>query len=946
MRKIFTHLGVTALAIGASLSVQSQTTDLIISEYAEGSSNNKYIEIYNGTGALVDLTNYELRRISNGGVWTENSYSLTGTIADGATMVFANSSADPVILAAPTVTTAFNSATFFNGDDAIGLAKDDGTGTFVVIDAVGTDGADPGSGWDVAGVSDGTVNHTLIRKPTVCSPDTTWSVTAGTTAANSEWIVMPVDDWNNIGQHTTSCGGGGGGTPTGISELFFSRYVEWQHNATSPQTYNHALEIFNGTSSAIDLTNYKVIKAQNGNGWGDVLDLQGSIAPGATFVITRDPNSNNVTISGDTIWASLNISGDDALGLFKLDMNSADSLIDVIGTPNNDPGSGWDVAGVSEATQNNTLLRKLSVCGPDTNWAASAGTTPSNSQWVVLGENNIMQLGTYVSACGQAEPILGFTNGGASATEDDTNPMTADITLSNENMLPVTFRVDYDSANSTAENGVDINFTPITVIIPANTDTTITISYSIIDDMDDEGLSPEEAIIYIWSAVNADNASPVYTIDIMDNDYVIPTYDIEVLRTVDTNYSPDSLGVYCAIEGIVYGADLFGGGYSFTIIDETSGINALSFSDIDGYVVNEGDELRLVGEVGFYNGLTQFEIDSITVLSTGNCIPFAELVFELNEETESEYIYMFNVHLADPSAWPAPGANANLEIVTQDGDTMMMRLDKDTYIADSITSAPTGSFNLTGIGGQFDSSDPYDEGYQIFPMFAYDFDTTDMTPTGLFVNEVMVDNETTITDENGEYNQWVEIYNSNGTDMDLTGYFMYSPDSEPYRFPRCEDPFIVPANGYALVWGDDAEGANHMDIELDDMDTIGLYTRGGSKIDSIYWDSAMADVSIGHDMDGSGNWVMFEVSTPDATNNDGVILSVITQPNSSNIRIFPNPASDIVNFNENTSFEVFNMIGQKVLVANNTNQIDVSNWEKGIYLIAIEDGTVFKLTVK
>ena len=44
----------------------SQTTDLIISKYGEGTSHNKFIEIYNGTGADVDLTNYSLSSCSNG----------------------------------------------------------------------------------------------------------------------------------------------------------------------------------------------------------------------------------------------------------------------------------------------------------------------------------------------------------------------------------------------------------------------------------------------------------------------------------------------------------------------------------------------------------------------------------------------------------------------------------------------------------------------------------------------------------------------------------------------------------------------------------------------------------------------------------------------------------------------------------------------------------------
>ena len=55
---------------------QTSATDLFISEYAEGSGYNKYIEIYNGTGSTVDLSNYEVWKISNGGTWPEYTLSL------------------------------------------------------------------------------------------------------------------------------------------------------------------------------------------------------------------------------------------------------------------------------------------------------------------------------------------------------------------------------------------------------------------------------------------------------------------------------------------------------------------------------------------------------------------------------------------------------------------------------------------------------------------------------------------------------------------------------------------------------------------------------------------------------------------------------------------------------------------------------------------------------
>jgi hypothetical protein len=186
----------------------SQATDLFISEYIEGSSNNKAVEIFNGTGADVDLSDYELWRVSNGGTWAEATLSLSGTLADGDVYVIANASANASILAVADIT---NGIVSWNGDDAVGLAK-----SGVLIDAIGEDGADPGSGWDVAGVTDGTANRTLIRKSTIISPNTNWASSAGTDAADSEWTVNATDFVADLGSHTFNGGGGGNDTDSEI----------------------------------------------------------------------------------------------------------------------------------------------------------------------------------------------------------------------------------------------------------------------------------------------------------------------------------------------------------------------------------------------------------------------------------------------------------------------------------------------------------------------------------------------------------------------------------------------------------------------------------------------------------------------------------------------------------------------------------------------------------
>ncbi|MEL6806115.1 MAG: lamin tail domain-containing protein, partial [Bacteroidota bacterium] len=111
--------------------------ELFISEYVEGSSNNKYIEIYNGTGADVDLSNYQLLLFTNGNTNPGNTNTLSGILADGDVVVYSNSSAS--IYQGTTINA---SAVGFNGDDAIGLFN---TATNSYADIFGHIGEDPGS---------------------------------------------------------------------------------------------------------------------------------------------------------------------------------------------------------------------------------------------------------------------------------------------------------------------------------------------------------------------------------------------------------------------------------------------------------------------------------------------------------------------------------------------------------------------------------------------------------------------------------------------------------------------------------------------------------------------------------------------------------------------------------------------------------------------------------
>lgn len=161
---------------------ETGNADLFISEYVEGSSNNKYIEIYNPTNEVIDLSAYAIDLNTNGGAsWSKDgtgysNYSeLSGTIAAKSTIVYKNSNAT-IYPGEATVCNAIN----FNGNDPVGLFKNG-----VLIDIIGTFNG---------GSADFAKDVTLRRKPNVTAPSSTYNA--------SQWETLSKDDVSGLGNHT------------------------------------------------------------------------------------------------------------------------------------------------------------------------------------------------------------------------------------------------------------------------------------------------------------------------------------------------------------------------------------------------------------------------------------------------------------------------------------------------------------------------------------------------------------------------------------------------------------------------------------------------------------------------------------------------------------------------------------------------------------------------
>lgn len=156
--------------------------------------------------------------------------------------------------------------------------------------------------------------------------------------------------------------------------------------------------------------------------------------------------------------------------------------------------------------------------------------------------------------------------------------------------------------------------------------------------------------------------------------------------------------------------------------------------------------------------------------------------------------------------------------------------------------------------------------------------TVNYNPPPLYVNELMANNQTTLTDpvEPGESPDWFELYNAGSTPLDLNGYYL-TDDLRQLTQYQITDTLIIPAQGFLLFYADNdpEQGVEHTNFGLNNEgETLALVDKDGLMIIDHYTFGLQGpDLSLGRLPDGSESWTKFSASTPNESNNLGVVLS-------------------------------------------------------------------------
>lgn len=402
-----------------------------------------------------------------------------------------------------------------------------------------------------------------------------------------------------------------------MADLFFSEYIEGSIN-------NKALEIFNGTGSAIDLTadGYIIQMYFNGSTTaGLTINLSGTVAAGDVFVLAQSSANATILALADQTNGAGWFNGDDAIVLRK--GGASGTVVDSIGQIGFDPGTEWGTGLTS--TADNTLRRKTSVTTGDTN---PFDAFDPSVEWDGFATDTFDNLGSYSGGTVPGGVTVAIAAIDPNAAEAGQAPGTFRISRTGDTTSALT--VSY-TISGTATNGTDYtpNLTGTAVIAAGATSVDITITP--VDDSSVEG--SETAILTLVDDADYDlSGSASATVTIADNDVNIT----RIYTIQGAAHRSPLVGQSVATVGIVTAVDSNG----FYLQDATGDGDIATSDGIFVFTntrptVQVGSEVQVSGVVSeFIPGgadtgnlsttqITATNPSAITTLSTGNALPAA-----------------------------------------------------------------------------------------------------------------------------------------------------------------------------------------------------------------------------------------------------------------------------------------------------------------------------------
>ena len=239
-------------------------------------------------------------------------------------------------------------------------------------------------------------------------------------------------------------------------------------------------------------------------------------------------------------------------------------------------------------------------------------------------------------------------------------------------------------------------------------------------------------------------------------------------------------------------------------------------------------------------------------------------------------------------------------------------------------------------------------------------------PATVVINEFLASNTSCCTDENGDYDDYIEIYNPGDEPADIGGLFITNAlgnVDEYFQIPSGNDSTIIDPGGFLLLWADEEseQGVLHVGIELGsgDGEQVGLYLADFTTVvDTLTYIEQTADVAFGNYPDGSGYWLYMNPTPGESNTNELSIDHGYSMPEMYSLyQNFPNPFNPVTTIRYNLSQDaivdiiIYDMMGRVVKTLNNgkkSGRYTSVQWDAtdeagapvgaGIYLYTIQSG--------
>jgi hypothetical protein len=652
---------------GNGLTVNSPEIDIIplittvfFSEYIEGSSSNKALEIFNNSGDVIDLNDFSVAIYSNGSESMSFEYELANAqkdisqLADQNVLVIGNTSADSTIQELAD-TTQF-SITNFNGDDALALLYKGN-----IIDVIGGIGVQPSNGWEVAGIPEATQDKTLVRKASVTEGNSNNLASFGSNCFNSEWIVYEENDFSFLGSH---------------------------FRCTPPTEQVSAFSIQNITESSAELN------------WSKAVGLH-------SLVLIREGGEvNSQPISGDSYAA-------DTLFSSAVELGAGNKIIyagigENVTVSNLNDGNTYHIAAYAYDDVNQCY----NLDSPATASFTTVIALDADSEIRNLGQPGVESLLSSIDQESEAEDVLSFQIADL-ATNDTASTFIEKMVLEPSTPNSLTWGNKLHAILKD-ENG-KINTAQTSIA-----DDKIEIDFSIGEEYEISSGASVDFTLAVWFNRFEVSGTQKFAIQIpVEHEFISTNHSSTLVDTLTANISSNEIEIVEAFDGIqdirngVVGQTYLTTGYvssgnfgvgnsQFYIQKDDSSAyeqGIAVYSDSTMLDLNQGNRLKVLGVKEEVDGNIRMNADTIIMLDDEEFIPETYPISPFDFNTASELIgtrvQLDSLVLSQPDLW----SNLTESVLqfTKGEDTVTVTIEPNNIYFEGNAQVPLGAVNLQGV---------------------------------------------------------------------------------------------------------------------------------------------------------------------------------------------------------------------------------------------------------